>query len=89
MFLRTTKQKNGRIYLAIARNDRDPITKKTIQRSVKGLGFLDELIKEYEDPIAHFKEVAIAMTKEEKENETFEFYASGNEEMSTTVNIEK
>ena len=83
MFLRTTKQKNGRIYLAIARNDRDPITKKTIQRSVKGLGFLDELIKEYEDPIAHFKEVAIAMTKEEKENETFEFYASGNEEMST------
>ena len=83
MFLKQDKRPNGRVYLSIVRGFRDPITKQNKQKAVKGLGFLDELIKEYEDPIAHFKEVAIAMTKEEKENETFEFYASGNEEMST------
>ena len=31
-------------------------------RTVKSLGYLDELEKKYDDPIAHFKEVARKMT---------------------------
>jgi len=30
------------------------------------LGYLDELEKDYDDPIAHFKEVARQITEEEK-----------------------
>jgi hypothetical protein len=34
-------------------------------RTIQSLGYLDELEKKYDDPIAHFKEVARQMTEEE------------------------
>ncbi len=37
-------------------------------RTVKSLGYLDELEKEYGDPNAHFKEVVRKMTEEQKAN---------------------
>ncbi|SES93790.1 hypothetical protein SAMN03080614_10221, partial [Anaerobranca gottschalkii DSM 13577] len=58
MFLKKDKRPNGRIYLSIVESYRDPQTKKPKQRKVKSLGFLDELEKEYDDPIAHFSLVA-------------------------------
>ena len=42
-----------------------PIGKTAEAISARALGYLDEL-KEYEDPIAHFKEVARQMTEEAK-----------------------
>jgi transposase len=56
----------GRTYLAIAQKYRDPITKTSTDRTIKSLGYLDELEKTYDDPIAYFKKVAQEMT--EKEN---------------------
>ena len=53
MFLRTTKQKNGRIYLAIARNDRDPITKKTIQIISKFMVMKNTKYKEIATNLMH------------------------------------
>jgi len=41
---------------------RDPNTGKVKHKTVKSLGYLDELEKEFKDPIAHFKEVAKQMT---------------------------
>lgn len=58
---------NGRKYLSIVRGYRDPETKKVKHKSVISLGYLDVLEKEYPDPIAHFKQVAAEMTKQEKE----------------------
>ena len=66
MNLNIAKQKNGRTYLSIAKTYRDKDTKKNRSRVVESLGYLDELEKEYADPIAHFKELAKEMTKEEK-----------------------
>jgi len=57
----------GRKYLAIVRGYRDPVTKKVKHRSVKSLGYLDELEKQYSDPVAHFKQVAADMTRQEVE----------------------
>lgn len=54
---------NGRSYLAIVQGYRDPVTKKVRHKTVKSLGYLDELAKEYPDPIAHFKSVVEAMNK--------------------------
>ncbi len=65
MFLKQDKRPNGRIYLSIVKSFRDPITKKNKQKAVKSIGFYDELIHQYEDPIAHFKKLAKEMTEEQ------------------------
>ena len=60
--------KNGcRKYLSIVRGYWDSETKKVRHKSVKSLGYLDELEKQYADPIGHFKQVAAEMTKQEAE----------------------
>lgn len=69
MFLKTTKQKNGRINLSLVEGFRDPVTKKTKHRVIENLGYLDEYLDRYEDPIAHFKEVARIRTQKRKEEE--------------------
>jgi hypothetical protein len=58
----------GRKYLAIVRGYWDPETKKVRHKSVKSLGYLDELEKQYPDPVAHFKQVAADMTRQEAES---------------------
>ncbi|MDD2482213.1 MAG: IS1634 family transposase [Lutispora sp.] len=69
MYLKQSfRKESGRTYLVIAEKYRNPKTKISTDRTIKSLGYLDELEKEYDDPIAHFKEVARNMT-EEKESE--------------------
>lgn len=66
MYLKKTYRKqSGRTYLVIAQKYRNPKTNISTDRTVKSLGYLDELEKEYDDPIAHFQEVARKMTEEE------------------------
>lgn len=64
MFLKKVPQKNGRVHLSIARNYRKG--KKTKTDTVLSLGYLDELEREYADPIAHFKALALDMTEKER-----------------------
>ena len=49
MFLKTTKQKNGRINLSLVHGYRDPVTKKTKHRVIENLGYVDEYLDRYED----------------------------------------
>ena len=66
MYLKKSYRKDtGRTYLSIAQKYRDPETGISTDRTVKSLGYLDELEKIYDDPIAHFKELARKMTEEE------------------------
>jgi transposase len=64
MFLKKDKKSNGRIYLSIVEGYRESTTGKTKHRKVKSLGYVDELEKEFDDPISHFTEVAKQMTLE-------------------------
>jgi len=59
------KKETGRTYLSIAQKYRHPVKKVSTDRTIQSLGYLDELGKEYSDPVAHFKEVARKMTEEE------------------------
>ncbi|MGB4644157.1 MAG: IS1634 family transposase, partial [Dethiobacteria bacterium] len=70
MFLKTTVQKNGRINLSFVQGYRDPVTKKTKHTVIENLGYVDEYLDRYEDPIAHFKEVARIRTEEMKAEES-------------------
>lgn len=56
--------RNGRTYIYIEKSYRDE-NGKPRKKNVLTLGYVDELEKEYEDPIAHFKSVAKQMTNEE------------------------
>ncbi|MDD3540997.1 MAG: IS1634 family transposase, partial [Eubacteriales bacterium] len=58
MYLKVTKQQNGRVNLALVHGYRDPDTKKVRQRVVENFGYVDEYEHLYEDPIAHFRAVA-------------------------------
>ena len=58
-------KKTDRTYLSIAQKYRHPVKKVSTDRTVKSLGYLDELEKVYDDPIAHFKKVAKKMTEED------------------------
>lgn len=54
MFVKKQKRKNGRVYLSVVQGYRDE-NGRTKTRHVRSLGYLDELQKLYDDPIAHFK----------------------------------
>jgi len=81
MYLKKSTSKiTGRTHLSIAhgyRNDKGVPTSKTILP----LGFVDELKKEYEDPIAHFTAVAKEMDKERKAGKTITFTIGADEQL--------
>lgn len=64
MYLKKSKLKTGRIYLSIADGYRDKDRKHTRTITVKSLGYLDELEKQYDDPIVFFEQQVKEMNKE-------------------------
>jgi transposase len=62
---RANNKKTGRTYLSIAQKYREPGAKNSTDHTIKSLGYLDELEKEYGDPIAHFRKIAQQMTENE------------------------
>jgi transposase len=63
-------KKTGRTYLSIVHSYRDKITKKPKAKTIESLGYLDELEKEYDDPIAFFEEKVNQMNQQ-RESEKF------------------
>jgi len=67
MFLRKNRSsKTGRTYLSIVRGYRDTEGKNR-HKTIRKVGYLDVLEKEYSDPIAHFEKLAREMTDEIRE----------------------
>ena len=65
MYLKQSRFKNGRTYLSICESYYKD--KKSKNRTVQKCGFLDELEKSYEDPIAYFKAKAKELTAKQIE----------------------
>jgi transposase len=82
MNLKQSPRKNGRIYLSIEKAYRDKDTGKPRSKTIQSLGYLDVLEKEYDDPIAHFKEVARKMTEEEQSKNKVTLAINMNEKLS-------
>ena len=64
MFLKKNSCKNGRIFLTFTQGYRDA-SGKIKHKTIEKIGYLDELQKEFDDPITHFKEVAKQKTSDE------------------------
>lgn len=79
MHLKKTKQPSGRIYLSITDSYYDNQKKTSRSKTIESLGFLDELEKIYDDPIAHFTKRVEQLRVEKKSKQApinFTFYDS-------------
>jgi len=70
MFLKKTPKDKG-TYLAITESYYDSVKKSTRQKTIQGLGYLDDLKEHYPDPIAHFEAVIAEMNQERDNNTNF------------------
>lgn len=82
MYLHVANTKKGK-YLTFYESYRDKVTKKPKNRCVEPIGYLDDLIKIYEDPISHFKQVAKDRTVEKKNDMSVTVSIDMNEQMTT------
>ena len=62
LFLKVAKYKNGKTYLSIVDGYR--VNGKVKQKVYKKLGYLDDLEKQYDDPITLFKQEVENLEKE-------------------------
>lgn len=82
MYLHKLKKPNGDIYLSIKEKYHVP-GKGAREKTVKSLGYVSELRKTFEDPIAHFSQVAAEMTVQKKEARSFRLLIDTAEKMTT------
>lgn len=66
MDLKKAKQRNGRIYLSITDSYYDKQKKVSRSKTIEPIGYLDELEKIYDDPIAHFTKRVEKLHEEKK-----------------------
>lgn len=77
---------NGRPYLSIVQGYRDPETKKVKHKTIKSLGYVEDLKAIYPDPVAHFKEVVREMNlKKALENQPVQLNLNPNEILIDSV----
>lgn len=83
MFLKKSfNTKTGRTYLAIVHGYRDKKTGKSKTKTIQSIGYLDELLQEYPDPIAHFTAIAKAMDEERlQDNASYQFSIHKNDSL--------
>lgn len=67
MYLQQSKNQAGKIYLSFVQGYR--IDGKVKHTTIEKLGYLDDLKKIYDDPVAHFKEVAKAKNAAARDSE--------------------
>lgn len=66
MYLKVmTNKKTNRTYLSIVQGYRDKVKGYSTNKTIQKLGYLDELQKEFEDPITHFRAVVDEMNKKD------------------------
>ena len=71
MYLKiANNRKTGRTYLSIVHGFWDCAAKQSRTKTVQKIGYLDELEKEYGDPVAHFTAVAESIEVERQANKT-------------------
>ena len=79
MYLKKTPNSHGRIRLSIVDTYYDKAKKCSRQKTVESIGWLDELQKQYDDPIAHFTKRAAELNEEKQKKQApihFTFYDS-------------
>jgi len=73
MYLKkSTKKKTGRTHLSIVQNYWDSKKKQSRTKTIESLGYVDELSKNFKDPVSHFEGVVAKMNEDQQENNSSE-----------------
>lgn len=64
MHLKRVNKPSGRIYLSIVQSYRDKTSKQSKSKTIKSLGYLDDLEKVYDDPISYFEQEIQSMNEQ-------------------------
>lgn len=75
MYVRKSLSRNGRYFLSFVQGYR--IDGKNKQKTIENIGWLDELQKQYSDPIAHFREIAKQKNLENNNENIIEKISNG------------
>jgi len=67
MYLKKNKTRNGKIYLAIVDSYYDKSRGYSRTKTIESIGYLDELEKQYDDPILFFSKRAEVLNSQKKE----------------------
>lgn len=86
MFLKVANYKNGKSFLSIVESYRDDAGVNR-QRVVKKLGYLHDLKNSYDDPIAHFKDVAKQMTDDSRNDASVTIEIDMNSKLDNSYNL--
>jgi len=91
MYLKKTKSsKTGRTYLSMVHGYHDKEKGYARTKTIESFGYLDDLEKLYDDPIAHFSAVAEARNQQEQSGQTqFSFSAKKNETLKKNTDGRK
>lgn len=90
MHLKKTPSPNGRIRLSIVDTYYDKAKKTSRQKTIESIGFLDELEKQYNDPIAHFqKRVEQLKIEKLEKNAPLVFHFSPKEKLEKNATLRK
>ena len=87
---KSTNKKTGRTYLSMVSNFWDSEKGYSRTKTLDSFGYLDELEKVYEDPIAHFENVVAQHNlAEAQENAEFTITAAKNQQLKKNTNNRK
>ena len=82
MFLKKAQnKKTGRTYLSIVHGYWDTSSRQSRTKTVQKLGYLDELLTQFDDPIAYFTEIAAKMDEKRKTDNTINVAIDMNEQI--------
>lgn len=84
MYLHKLKKPNGDIYLSIKEKYHVP-GKGAREKTIKSLGYVSELKKTYEDPIAYFTQMAVKMTIQKKQEQSVRIFIDTTAKMATNT----
>ena len=66
MYLKQSKQKDGKTFLSIVDGYHDPKRGHTRTQTYRKIGYLEDFLDQYDDPIAHFKNEVAQLNAEKK-----------------------
>ena len=90
MHLKKTPSPSGRIRLSIVDTYYDKTKKTSRQKTIESIGFLDELEKQYDDPISYFqKRVEQLKIEKLEKNANLVFHFSPQEKLEKNANLRK
>ena len=88
MHLKQSPRKNGRTYLSMVRSYRDKDKGYSRTETVESFGYVDELEKHYDDPVAHFQKFVDEKNLAEKQ-ETAEYTIRARKNQKLNQDIER